>query len=77
MDSPVKKVGISTPGRTLEQTVDPQLQALREYAQRRGLEIVGEYGDVGISGSKDNRPELNRCLKAALAREFDALIAGV
>jgi Resolvase, N terminal domain len=30
-----------------------QLPELREYAQRRELQIVEEYVDNGVSGSKD------------------------
>src|SRR5262249_27502209 len=41
------------------QTTDTQALALREYAQRRGFEIVAEYRDEGISGSKDSRPALD------------------
>jgi DNA invertase Pin-like site-specific DNA recombinase len=34
---------------------DPGMQTreLREYCERRGLEIVGEYVDAGISGAKE------------------------
>jgi DNA invertase Pin-like site-specific DNA recombinase len=56
------------------QTTDTQALALREYAQRRGFEIVGEYRDEGISGSKDSRPALDRLMKDARARTFDVVI---
>jgi DNA invertase Pin-like site-specific DNA recombinase len=56
------------------QTTDTQALALREYAQRRGFEIVGEYRDEGISGSKDSRPALDRLMKDARARKFDVVI---
>src|SRR5229473_7347994 len=54
---------------------DPQLQTreMREYCERRGWEIAGEYTDVGISGSKDSRPELNRLMTDAKQRRFDAV----
>jgi DNA invertase Pin-like site-specific DNA recombinase len=35
---------------------------------------VGEYVDEGISGSKDNRPELNKLMADAHRRRFDALV---
>jgi DNA invertase Pin-like site-specific DNA recombinase len=39
---------------------DPTLQTreLREYCNRRGWKIVGEFVDVGVSGTKEKRPEL-------------------
>ena len=56
------------------QTTDTQALALREYAERRAFEIVGEYRDEGISGSKDSRPALDRLMKDARARKFDVVI---
>src|SRR5262245_35584409 len=56
------------------QTTDTQALALREYAERSGFDIVGEYRDEGISGSKDSRPALDRLMKDARARKFDVII---
>jgi DNA invertase Pin-like site-specific DNA recombinase len=55
---------------------DPEMQLaeLREYAGRRGWEIVGEYTDQGVSGSKESRPELNRLMTDAHRRHFDAVL---
>ena len=58
---------------TSEQTVDPQLDALRAYASARQLEIVGEYIDEGVSGAKDRRPALDELMTKAKRRCFDAL----
>ena len=43
---------------TNEQTVENQLRVLREVAEKRGLEVVREISDEGISGAKgrDERP---------------------
>jgi len=54
------------------QDVNMQLRELREYCDRRGLEIAGEYTD-SASGSKDSRPELNRLMADAKQRRFDAV----
>jgi DNA invertase Pin-like site-specific DNA recombinase len=55
---------------------NPQLQLdeLRRYAQARGWEVYSEYVDLGVSGSKDSRPELNRMIADAHARKFDAVL---
>src|ERR1700691_2696432 len=51
-----------------------QLRELREYCQRRGVTLVDEYVDTGISGAKDRRPELDRLLTDAHRRQFDAVV---
>jgi DNA invertase Pin-like site-specific DNA recombinase len=56
------------------QTTDTQAVALLEYAERRGFEIVGEYRDEGISGSKDSRPALDKLMKDARVRKFDVVV---
>lgn len=59
---------------TGEQTVEPQLHALRAYAEARGLELVEEHTDEGISGSERRRPALDRLLAGARRRKFDAVL---
>src|SRR5262245_53642713 len=54
------------------QTVETQRLALLEFAANRGFEIKAEYADEGISGSKDSRPALDRLMKDAQAKKFDA-----
>src|SRR6516165_2532822 len=58
---------------TKDQHCELQLRELRQYAERRGLEIAGEYVDHGVSGSKDSRPELNRLMADAHRRKFDTI----
>ena len=55
---------------------DPSVQTreLREYCERRGLEIVGEYVDTGISGTKERRPQLDRLMADCRRRRFDAVL---
>jgi DNA invertase Pin-like site-specific DNA recombinase len=52
-----------------------QLRDLRDLAARRGLEIVAEYCDEGISGAKASRPALNRLLADAEAGRFSVILA--
>ena len=59
---------------TAEQTVDLQLDGLREYAQVRRFEVVHEYVDEGISGAKAKRPALDRLLEDSHRRRFDAVL---
>jgi DNA invertase Pin-like site-specific DNA recombinase len=51
-----------------------QTRELNEYCLRRGWTVVGEYVDVGISGTKEKRPELDRLLGDAHSRRFDAVV---
>jgi DNA invertase Pin-like site-specific DNA recombinase len=56
------------------QNPETQLIELREHASHRGWEVVGEYVDAGVSGSKDSRPSLNRMMAHAHQRRFDAIL---
>ncbi len=56
------------------QSPEMQLRESREYCERRGWSAAGEYVDVGISGAKDSRPELNRLVADAHRRRFDAVV---
>jgi DNA invertase Pin-like site-specific DNA recombinase len=56
------------------QTPETQLLALREYAVRRGLRVTTEYTDIGVSGCKDRRPELDRLMTDARHRRFDVVL---
>ena len=56
------------------QSPEMQVAELREYASRRGWEVFSEYVDLGISGSKESRPELNRLMADAHKRHFDVVL---
>src|SRR5271156_5825568 len=55
---------------------DPTMQTreLREYCERRGWKVTGEFIDEGISGAQDSRPELNKLMADAHRRRFDAVV---
>jgi DNA invertase Pin-like site-specific DNA recombinase len=56
------------------QDPEMQLRELREYCQRRNWEVAREYVDIGISGAKEKRPELDRLIADAHRRHFDAVV---
>ena len=56
------------------QDPETQLIALREYAGQRTMTIIDEYVDIGISGAKDRRPELDRLMADARRRRFDIVL---
>jgi DNA invertase Pin-like site-specific DNA recombinase len=55
------------------QDIGLQTRELRQFAEARGWQVVGEYLDEGISGAKDSRPELNRLMADAHRRRFDVV----
>src|ERR1035441_4153116 len=70
----MKKCAIYARVSTTDQRVDNQLFDLRLFAEQRGYEVVAEYTDVGISGSKARRPGLDAMLRDARKRKFTVLI---
>jgi DNA invertase Pin-like site-specific DNA recombinase len=50
-----------------------QTRELREYIERRGWQLAGEYVDVGISGTKEKRPDLDRLISDAHCPRFDVV----
>jgi len=56
------------------QDTEVQLRELREYVSRRSWHLAGEYVDVGISGTREKRPELDRLLADGHRRRFDAVV---
>src|SRR6202171_1628167 len=56
------------------QDVTLQTRELKEFIAYRGWQFAGEYVDLGISGSRVRRPELDRLMADAHRRRFDAVI---
>ena len=63
---------VSTSGNGQDPTM--QTRELHEYCERRGWRVLSEYVDVGISGAKERRPELDRLVADAHRRHFDAVV---
>jgi DNA invertase Pin-like site-specific DNA recombinase len=72
-----KRAAIYVRVSTDKQTVENQVRELRQIAERRGWEVVEQYSDAGISGSKgrDGRPGLDLMLNDAKRRKFDVVMA--
>jgi DNA invertase Pin-like site-specific DNA recombinase len=54
---------------------DPRVQTreMEEFCEHRGWTLI-EYVDVGISGTKEKRPALDRLMADAHKRKFDVVI---
>src|SRR5664280_972179 len=59
---------------SLDQHPEMQLHELRQFASQRRFEIVEEYTDHGISGTKARRPTLDKLLQDALRHRFDVVL---
>ncbi len=61
---------VSTDG----QDPEVQLAALRAHAAQRGLLVVEEFVDRGISGATNRRPALDRLMRTAWEGRFQAVL---
>ena len=59
---------------TADQKPDLQYDGLRAYAAGVGLDVVQDYCDVGLSGRREGRPQLNALMAAARNREIDCVL---
>jgi len=59
---------------TLRQDESMQLNDLRELAKRHEWDVVTEYIDRGVSGSKESREELDKMMKDATRKKFDVVM---
>ena len=58
------------------QTIDNQLNVLRRVAEKKGLEVVREISDEGISGAKgrDEREGFNELITGSIQKEWDIIL---
>lgn len=63
----------SSHGQT-EQSIEGQLRVCKEYAERNGYNLIGEYIDRATSGTTDNRPSFLQMIDDASKKEFQYII---
>lgn len=57
-------------------SIPDQLRRMREYAAARGIDLVAEYEERGVSGREEKRPEFQRMIEAACVKPkpFDVIL---
>jgi DNA invertase Pin-like site-specific DNA recombinase len=72
-----KRIALYLRVSTTGQTVENQRRELQDIAQRHGWQVVVEFTDEGISGTKgrDKRPGFDGLLNGVARREFDQVAA--
>jgi DNA invertase Pin-like site-specific DNA recombinase len=70
----MKRAAIYCRVSTADQKIESQLYDLRELAAQRGIEVVAEYQDCGISGSKARRPGLDALMADARRKKFSVVL---
>lgn len=57
-----------------EESIDAQVRAIREYAKKNSIVVVGEYIDKAKSAMTDNRPEFLRMVSDSAKGGFDLVL---
>lgn len=57
-----------------EQSIDAQIRVCKEYAQKNGFTVVGEYKDYALSGKTDNRPDFQRMIADSSKHLFEGVL---
>jgi DNA invertase Pin-like site-specific DNA recombinase len=68
------RIGLYARVSTKDQSCEMQLRDLRAYSAARQLVVVREYVDLGQSGTKDSRPQLNALMDDARKRKLDTVL---
>ena len=70
----MSRVAIYARVSTREQTTETQVTQLTAYCQARGWTDVAVFRDDGISGVRDNRPELDKLRERMVHGEFESVV---
>jgi DNA invertase Pin-like site-specific DNA recombinase len=74
MNNEVKKVVLYARTSMVDQNLDTQLVALKDYCNRMSYQVTEEYADSGFSGKDDRRPEFERLLSDVRANKVDCVL---
>jgi DNA invertase Pin-like site-specific DNA recombinase len=74
MQSGCSKAAIYVRVSTADQHVESQLYDLRELAAQRGLDVMQEYRDSGVSGKRARRPGLDALIADARQKKFSVVL---
>lgn len=72
----MNRTGLYARVSTTNHSQDPevQLRDMRAYSSSRNWEVVQEYVDSGISGTKERRPALDRLMEDVRAGKLDIVV---
>ena len=74
MNNGAKQVVLYARTSMLDQNTETQLMALKDYCNRMGYQITGEYVDNGFSGKDDKRPQFERLLGDVRSNKVDCVL---
>lgn len=57
-----------------EASIEGQLRECMEFAERAGIDVIGNYIDRAFSSKSDHRPEFQRTIKDSYKHAFDCII---
>lgn len=57
-----------------EESIDAQIRAIKEYAKKNDVIVVGEYIDKAKSATTDKRPEFLRMISDSIEENFDVVL---
>ena len=57
-----------------EESIEGQLRECREYADKNGITIIGEYIDRALSAKTDNRPNFQKMIRDSYRKVFDIVL---
>lgn len=57
-----------------KQDLAMQEKAVRDYCSRESIDLIKEYSDKGVSGSKESRPDFDVMLNDMRSKVFDCII---